>query len=232
MRRGIVIVGILLLVIGLILVVLPFLQSTSYNIPPYPSSNTLSPQIVGSGSMSVSWSGASSNTHVVVFPCSGGVCSAQSTPIVNQSGASGSFSFNVQGGSSYAVTEFGSAAPVAATITISGFTYGQIAGIALLVVGAALAVVGFRARPRGAPAEEPVSAPVESPAPQPSPSATPASPPVPEVIYGSEPSPAPAASTSAAGTRPSRTCGSCGTVNEPWITNCRKCKRPLASTSQ
>lgn len=231
MRRGLLIVGIILLVIGLILVVLPFLQSTSYNIPQYPSSTTVTPQIVGSGSLTVSWNGASSNTHVVVFPCNGGTCSAQSTPLVNQSGASGSFSFNVQGGSSYAITEFGSAAPVPATITVGGLSYGQLAGIALLIVGVALALVGARSRSRSIAPEEP-SAPVERPAPEATATPVAASPPVPEVIYGSDASTAAPPSASSAAGRPSRTCGNCGTVNEPWITNCRKCKRPLASTSQ
>ncbi|MCI4351505.1 MAG: hypothetical protein L3K15_08350, partial [Thermoplasmata archaeon] len=27
-------------------------------------------------------------------------------------------------------------------------------------------------------------------------------------------------------------CGFCGTPNEPWITQCRKCKRPLSSTGK
>ncbi|HEV2429843.1 MAG TPA: hypothetical protein VGV64_08405 [Thermoplasmata archaeon] len=41
----------------------------------------------------------------------------------------------------------------------------------------------------------------------------------------------PAAAPSRSGpARAGLTCRSCGTVNEPWLTNCRKCKRPLQFT--
>lgn len=48
-----------------------------------------------------------------------------------------------------------------------------------------------------------------------------------------EESPAPAPNPPSAGptaSRPVLVCRTCGTVNEPWITHCRSCKRPLQST--
>lgn len=38
------------------------------------------------------------------------------------------------------------------------------------------------------------------------------------------------ANPSARGQRPSLICPKCGTANEPWLTNCRKCKRALVTT--
>jgi hypothetical protein len=50
----------------------------------------------------------------------------------------------------------------------------------------------------------------------------------PEQLYGAnDPSPAAA---KAPGQRPYIKCASCGTMNEPWLHNCRWCKRPLEST--
>ena len=42
---------------------------------------------------------------------------------------------------------------------------------------------------------------------------------------------APASSSPTPGTaRPNLVCATCGTINEPWLTYCRSCKRPLLST--
>ena len=251
MRRGLVVAGIVLLLIGVVLAVLPFLQMTSTVIPEAGIDNTgynsITPNFVGSGTITVSWSGATSSTHIVVYPCSGG-CSFSATPIVNVSGDSGSFSFTAQGGSSYAMTEYGSSQPVSATVSTSGLTFLGVAGIALLVVGLILVVLGVRARARVAPEEMPESAPVEGPAemapPVPAPEvsgpavvAAPVAeePPEHQLYVPAEPQPAPgrvqSSSVKGSGSnKPARKCPNCGTINEPWITNCRKCKRPLATT--
>ncbi len=237
MRRGVFAIGIVLLIIGVVLVALPLLTPTTFNIPASPSALEITPNLVGSGSATISWSGAASTTQITVYSCPGGTCSAAGSTLASVTGASGSVTFSVQAGSTYAVTATGTSAPVAAKMTLSGISPGQLLGVGLLVVGAILALLGYRAQPRAPPAEAAPAAPVETPFSTASPEisgpvvvASTAE----ETTYPSGPlgasggseSPTPAAS----GSRPSRKCGHCGTLNEAWITNCRKCKRPLAST--
>lgn len=90
------------------------------------------------------------------------------------------------------------------------------------------------------PAEEPAPvtpAPAPPPAPPAPPRAAPSPPPRPVVKVPAPPtstprvsSAAPARGPAAGSTRPPIKCGNCGTMNEPWLTNCRWCKRPLAFT--
>jgi hypothetical protein len=238
MRKGRVIVGIILVVIGLVLAVVPFFESASVNVPQDPLAYNFSPNIIGSGTVTISWSGGSAGTSIEVLPCSGGTCYGQSTPLASGSGSSGTLSFSAQGGSSYALTETNSTSTVTAKVTISGLQPLELIGIAVVVVGAFFAVLGLR-RPRSTRAAAPEVAPTETylappPAsetvmtgPQAMPSAAPSQP-VEETVV--EAPPAPSSVPPGGSGRPSRKCGHCGTMNEPWITNCRKCKRPLAST--
>ena len=239
MRRGLLVGGILLLLIGVVLVVLPLLNSASVTIPHYNGDIQVTPSILGSGTMSLKWSGGSASTFVAVFACDSSGCSTANAPIANSSGASGTLTASVKGGTTYAITEFGSAPTVDATISFSGLTATQIGGIALLVVGAALAFVGWRSAPRPArdhstATAEPLIAAVAAGATSPTPNmvATPYS--MPEVPAGrtEQMEYLPPASTSPVpgSTRAARKCAHCGAMNEPWITNCRSCQRPLAST--
>lgn len=231
MRRGLVIAGIVLLLIGVVLAVLPLLQTSAIDIPAYPSDNTITPNMIGPGSITITWSGAPSSTHVVVFPCSGGTCSGSATPIANVSGGSGTITFTASSGSSYAVTEFNGGASVSGTVKVGGLVALQLIGIVLLVIGLVLVVLGLRGRARAPAPEsvEPAPAPVETGVMgNPTESAS-----APEAVYMAPPSTAASASPGGSpGARANRQCASCGTMNEPWITNCRKCKRPLASTGQ
>ena len=90
---------------------------------------------------------------------------------------------------------------------------------------------GFEAAAPAAAAPEPPAAPVSppprpAPSPPPRPAATVAVPPSAPRVTSAPPARPPAAGSARAPLK----CANCGTMNEPWLTNCRWCKRPLAST--
>ncbi|MHB8351252.1 MAG: hypothetical protein ACYDFT_00930 [Thermoplasmata archaeon] len=254
MRRGILIAGIVVLVIGILLLVLSFAvqaspQSTS--MPVYPNYLSLTPTTIGSASVTVSWSAASAGT--TVYLTFGTPTCANPSSVVGQCrGASGSFSASLSPGNTYALYACSDAAGGSLSTTTSGFSILGIIGIVVAVVGAIVAVVGVRARPKVATSTS--AAPEENAAPEASPyfvprpmtaqeagSASTGTTPIGMQEGAQEParfmpaydpgSPKPPSTAPAPGeARPSRTCVFCGAVNESWITNCRKCKRPLSST--
>jgi hypothetical protein len=284
MRRGLFIVGIVLLVVGAILfgwAFFTFASDSSQTVPNIQSQSieTLTPPPgFGTYTFSASWSGAPASTSVYVVPCSTSDCStvAIGGAIASGSGSSGSLSATMSPGTTYAIfaaQSSGPATPVTVTYHFSGFTDLMLIGVIVLVLGVVIAVIGARLSPRVVPVpvattteEETTSAPAapyaipakitpssatnsapSTPAARPAtPPARAPTPPVPapasladeEPEVGTTPRFMPASSasdgtaspTSRTGSRPDRTCTFCGTVNEPWITNCRKCKRPLAST--
>ncbi len=220
------ILGIVVLVIGVLILALSYTVFDQYSetIPNTSASGSilvLTPQILGGGTVKLSWSGASSNTSVTVFGCTDSTCSSLSstTPVAKGTGGSGSLSFSVSGYSAYAVAETGNPGSLSATAAVEGLSVLGVIGIVLAIVGAILVAIPVRAR---APVMEDDS------------TAAP-----PEDEEGAEETvvaaaPAPAAAASAApgpGARPPIKCANCGTMNEPWITNCRWCKRPLTSTA-
>ncbi len=77
-----------------------------------------------------------------------------------------------------------------------------------------------------APPPEPILPPTFTPTPRP----PPPRPRAPEPEEEAPLAPPPTAPAPAGTGRPPLVCGYCGTVNEPWLTVCRKCKRALLST--
>lgn len=259
MRKGILIVGIVLLVLGLIAIAIPFATETQSSALPAGSGIAYSPtSLVTSGTLTVSWSGAAATTVVSVYTCSSSSCSnAASNPsIAHGTGSSGSFSVSVSPGTYYEISQSGSS-EFLISLQTTGIAYAEVVGIALVVVGVVVAILGFRAQPRArpAPAPEPEvqnevvmpapmspvtdAAPVEMTADEehrqqyvlPASKAQATADDVQVVIPGKPPSsdtPPP----TAPGGRPPIRCASCGTWNEPWLDVCRWCKRPLSHTGQ
>ncbi|HUI38164.1 MAG TPA: hypothetical protein VLY85_00875 [Thermoplasmata archaeon] len=157
MRRGLVVAGAVVAVVGLLLVVASVAingASTSQTIPAG-SALTLTPNGVGSIGLSGSWSGGTSDTKVYLVTGTP-ACPSPTGVVASGSGASGSFSATLQSGTQYSVfacTPDGYQA-VSFSYTSSGITYLVVIGIVVLVVGAILAVVGVRAKPKAAPVPE------------------------------------------------------------------------------
>lgn len=244
-----------MLVIGVLLLLVAFgLQAApqTTNLPVLPSYLSITPTAIGGTSVTISWSAASPQT--IVYLTSGTPsCVGPASVVGTGSGASGSFTASLSSGTTYALYACSPTTSGSLSTTTVGLTYLAVIGIVVTIVGAIVAVLGFRARPKAvAPASsppsdesaEPEAAPYTVPRPMTAQEAGSAStgttpvgmrqdPPEPvRFMPAYDPGPTnPSASAPAGGTpRPSRTCVFCGTVNESWITNCRKCKRPLSST--
>ena len=227
MNRGLVITGVVLLVLGVATAGYSIAAPHTATIYLYPTDTNPFPQVLTPSTLTLSWSGGSSSTSVELFECPTSACDRIASVLVNQSGASGSFTATLQPGQTYALTAFGSTS-VSASFTVSGLTVLVLVGLVLAIVGVVVMVLGWT-RKRRAPAEpveawESTAASGAAPAPPERAAETAAQA---EASAASSSTPAPAES----GGRANRQCGHCGTMNEPWITNCRKCKRPLASTS-
>jgi hypothetical protein len=263
MRKGVFVAGIVLLFIGGLIVGISFLTDSSSNTIPSPATHqalTFSPNFIGSGTVALSWSDATSQFRFQVYQCASSSCSApaSSSPVANGAGASGTVSFTASGGQYFLIDaqQNGDAVPV--TITLSGgLTPLLLVGIVVAVLGAAVAFLGYRAKAKPKTIYEEDHAPkrdsfvttsmpftgeqeataasagsaasassrerTESPE-----STSPVyfQPAEGQESYGSnEPAAAPKG-----GVRPPIKCPSCGAMNEPWITNCRNCRRPLSST--
>jgi hypothetical protein len=227
MRKGLLVVGIILLIIGLLAAGLTFQQSSSVTIPQSPSAEVATLGSVTAGSMTVSWSGGTSASVIDVY--AGSACGSGSA-VASGTGGSGSFTFSVTGGATYALCT--TAGPtVSATIQIDGFVPVTFVGIVLAAIGAFLLVVGIMAKPRtrAAPSEVAPATPAAGAGPRraqmpSSPSASP------EGDQGYIMQAAPVAPDVAQGNRPMIKCASCGTLNQPWLHNCRQCQRALTST--
>ena len=253
MRRGLFIVGLVLAILGAGLLAWGVIQTmTSVSAPDFASTGSAPcvsfPSMVSSGPVTVSWSGADSSTSVHVIEFGPGGCSTPTGTTWTQNGSSGSLSFTAQVGNAYAITQTGNSG-LTLNVQIGAITYTQIIGAVLLVPGAALAGLGAGMRPKvrpedamaetaAAPEETAETAPSASPAayaaPPPPPPASGAAAPgaaVAGAAAGSAAASAPAAPAAPTDTgRPPILCGHCGKWNEPWLSTCRYCKRPLMST--
>jgi hypothetical protein len=260
MRAGPLVAGVIALLFGVLLIAVTFLSSSVtvpasggfVPVTPHtlvggslsvawsgaPSSTTIAVYHCGSVCAFTSQTG-----------CSGMPCTAAGGPAATGQGSSGSLSVSVTSGSSYAILAQGTAQPVSATTTVTGLTLLMLLGVILALLGIVLLVLargGAAKAPLGAseeadeesPEEEddgirweaPVAPPpvvVAAPPPQPAPRRAYVAPPPPPREEPEEEEAAPAAPFKA---RPTIICAKCGTPNEPWITQCRKCKRPLSST--
>ncbi|HEV2520394.1 MAG TPA: hypothetical protein VGX00_07250 [Thermoplasmata archaeon] len=261
MRKGLFAGGIAVVILGALLVGVAFLLASSSLTIPNPSTNQaleFSPNFIGSGTVTVSWSGATSQFRFHISQCENSACSSLSqAPVANGAGASGSVSFGASGGQTFVVLPTGNANAVPVTVALSGgLTPLLLIGIIVLVLGAVVALLGYRAKAKpkveyeddAAPQREmfrvsatPFTGVQQGPAatassasPQYRPEAPENSGPVyfqpaeGQESYGSNAPATPAAPSG--GARPPIKCSSCGAMNEPWITNCRNCRRPLSST--
>lgn len=257
MRKGILVVGVIvaLLGVGLLLLGLAGLStSTSMPSPQTHQVLQITPGLVGSGSATLTWSGANSSFRFSVYQCSDSSCNSQasSTPLAEGAGASGSTSFDVSGGTTYAivVTSLVTSNSVPVTIALSGISVAELLGIIVLALGAVVAVLGFllKAKPKrvaaAAPAPEPMFVTKPFTGSQEASVTSVAPPPVrveprhegsEKPVFFEQPEGEAAAATGPSGptpgsNRPPITCSHCGTLNEPWLVNCRKCRRPLSRT--
>jgi uncharacterized membrane protein len=231
MRKGLFVVGIVLLLIGAAVA-----GYANFRTAPETLTDTgvleVTPFLIGSGTLTVSWSGASSSTTVSVYDCSNNACAGASPPptLASATGASGSIAVSVSSGKTYGIAESGDANGVSANLGISGLSGLVLGGIILVIIGVLLVALSFRAkRARAAPVSMAAAPAVASDVYT---SDTPMN--TGGTGFESPPTtdPTAAAAAGVTGGRANRVCTSCGTVNEPWLTNCRKCKRPLANTGQ
>ena len=220
MRKGLLVAGIIVLVLGVLLAAYGFavLNTSSVTIPGNGSVEEFSVPSVGSAGVTISWSGAPSGTTVNVVQCEN-ACQTLGSETAAGSGSTGSVSFTASSGTTYGIYATGASNGVPSTVKVTGITILDLIGIVLLVLGAVLALLGVRMKAR-APRPEPMAAPM--------PAAVDA--PADDDVTVVAPPPSQAAVAPVAGQRANLTCSHCGTVNEPWLTNCRKCKRPLTST--
>ncbi|HTT26355.1 MAG TPA: hypothetical protein VMH90_05280 [Thermoplasmata archaeon] len=258
------ILGVLVVVLGIVIVGLGFTSLFAQSVTAYPPNSgevqTVTPQIYGGGSLMVSWNGAGPGTVVTLYNC-GSACPLDPAALAalpkagSGSGASGSFSASVTGGTTYGLVENGTASSLVTTTQAVGLTTLDLIGIVIAIVGVILIALPMR-RPAGSgeeaamaneSAEENLGATMPAPealepapvtptpvAAAPAPSPEPESPPPEAPVSVRSPAPAVSSDVSAAQAnargRPNLTCAHCGAVNEPWITNCRRCKRPLSKT--
>ncbi|GEM_PF-1954716 len=211
MRKGLVVVGIVLLLLGALMLGYGYTATQTSAVPPG-ACLQITPTSIGSDPVTISWSGGDSSTTVTLYSASSD-CSS-TTVVASGTGASGSFTATLASGSTYGIETTGS---VNVTVANHGLSILELLGALLLVIGVILAVFGARAKPKNRPA--PVAA---------APSGETGT----VAAEGGSEMPAPAAAGTAAGGRPPRVCNYCGTSNDPWLTNCRQCKRPLATTGQ
>lgn len=221
-------------------------QSTT--IPAWTNFQTVTANTVGPASISVSWHGGSSGTQVYLAQCTNGACTTYNPPVVGH-GSSGSISSSGPSGS-YRLWENFTTNGVAGSYTVSGITLYEVIGFLVIPAGVILVAVGavLKAKPKlvyqepeqedafkigpSIPTAEvtPTQAPGPARAAAPPVEYRPERPEPPRFMKESEPYTPSAPSPNAPGDRPMRVCPNCGTSNEPWITNCRNCKRPLSQT--
>ncbi|MCI4349434.1 MAG: hypothetical protein L3J93_04370 [Thermoplasmata archaeon] len=214
------------------------------------------PGLVGSGSITMSWNGAPSAFRFQIYQCSDATCAQRgTTPVATGGGSSGTVSFDVNSGTTYVVLAQANTNAVPSTWQLTGLTFLSLIGIVIAIGGGALAFAGYRMKaPRRAtlaateaPEQREMfstkpfkdlqvgaasqfvgehSERVRAGAAQPS-GPVYFQPSEPEELYGAGDTPTAAP---AKGVRPPVKCSYCGEMNEPWITNCRRCRRPMTST--
>lgn len=230
------IIGIVVLLLGVLLIALGFtvFNTISNSVPDYRATGgsmvELTPQVYGSASTSITWSGANSGTTVTLYACPDSSCSGAPfsnlsvlTQLGTGTGGSGSFSASLQGGHTYLLAETGTPGGVACTATVTGFGLSFILGLVIAIIGLILVVLPSKAKAPTPESEEEAGSAGASPAAAVAPESPGA-----ERVYSNI---APTVNPEPSSQRANLKCAHCGTMNEPWITNCRSCKRPLASTS-
>jgi hypothetical protein len=185
MRPGLLVAGIVVLVIGVALLLVPVIPQTSETVrstsnTPYYEGSVSGYSLTGTTVVSVTWSTNSSvAVTVLAAACSGGCTNiSQVSGVTSENGTTGSFTLNQPNGGSVLMGEvYGGPTPVSVTfkITTSLGTVGTILvvlGILLLIAGA---VLGRRAKPAATTTPPAAPAVTESP-PPPGSSGTPPTP--------------------------------------------------------
>jgi hypothetical protein len=229
MRKGPVIIGIVLLILGLIIAVAAMPPAQNITLGPG-SAVQITPNTVGSDKVTVSWSGAATGTTVDIASGTPS-CSSTGNVLASGGGTTGSVSATLTSGTAYSVFECGlggtpASNSLSTTLTQSGISILQVIGVVLAIVGVVLLVVGWRSKTKAAaPREvaEGMTAGVGTGM------MGLANPDTETTAYAA---PATQSSPVAGSSRANLVCSSCGTVNEPWLTNGRQCTRPLANTGQ
>jgi uncharacterized membrane protein len=165
MRRGVVIGGVVLVVIGLLMVTGGYLlASASANaVIPAGSELSISPSGATGGTFSGSWSNATSGTTVYIVTGTAS-CVSPTGVVAKSGGASGSISASLSVGTTYQIyaCALGSPSAVTLTYTYIGLSWLMVIGIVLAVIGIILIVMGARVRrPDAAKAASPPT--IESP---------------------------------------------------------------------
>ncbi|MCI4324673.1 MAG: hypothetical protein L3K00_02135 [Thermoplasmata archaeon] len=231
MRKGLVIVGAVLLIIGVLAAGLTFQQTNTVAVPVAPSAAGATLNTLIDGTMTVSWSGGNSNETFSVYDCPNADCASSGSAIAVGHGGSGSLSFAVDSGGTYAFSVTNGPG-VTATVQTDGFVILTFVGIILAALGSFLLVVGIVAKPRVRAAPMEVAPPAAAEAPPSFAGETAgqtwvAGPSGPETIMKARVETPQAAQ----GSQQYIKCASCGTMNEPWLHNCRWCQRALESTA-
>jgi hypothetical protein len=231
MRKGLVIIGIVLLILGVLAAGLTFQQSSSVAVPVSPNAVAATLNTVVDGTMTVSWSGGTSGETFNVYDCPAANCLNSGNPIATGHGASGSLSFAVASGATYGFSVMGGPS-VSATVQTDGFVILTFVGIIMAAIGAFLLVIGIVAKPRVRTAPSEVAPPTAPDAPPSFAGETAgqtwvAGPRGPETIMKARVE----AEQPAQGSQQYIKCASCGTMNEPWLHNCRWCQRALETTA-
>jgi predicted RNA-binding Zn-ribbon protein involved in translation (DUF1610 family) len=234
MRKGILILGVILVVVGALIALAGFYVNQAPQNAQIESTYelVLTPNSIGSETVSITWSGGAAGTVVyLVQSATQPTCPASGETIIAQgTGVSGSLSATLSPGTNYGLYACNgpSGAAIAVTWSVVGLSWGILIGIIVAVVGILVAVVGMRAKSRAPAVVAPTEAYVAVSGEPVNVDPEPFSPSETTVMTGSSTAPA----ETAAGYRPPRICPSCGTSNDVWLTNCRKCKRPLGTTNQ
>jgi uncharacterized membrane protein len=185
MRTGLFIVGVILLILGAVLIAVPLIPSSSSFTAYNGSTSTIpfniytaSPLIPTSAHLS--WT-SPTNTSFEAWTCSNAVTSSElqnvstqaefnakcgtTTVVANTSGTSGSYSFTIPGGGSLVYTAFsfggtGSTAPSVST-TLTGTE--PLAGLALVILGVILLILGVALKSKKQKAAAIAAAPASPP---------------------------------------------------------------------
>jgi hypothetical protein len=170
MRVGFVVVGVVLIILAAVLMFIPIIQVASQTIgtlQPY-EANVTGYSITGSIPATVTWS-SSSTVSIDVATCtsvtSSNQCSGTVNTLPNQTGTSGTFSFNVPSGGAVVVAVL-SGGSASITVKLAQSTIGLI----LLIVGIVLLLVGLVFGRKKAAAPVPTTtppAPTSAPPPPP-----------------------------------------------------------------
>ncbi len=168
MRRGIVVAGIVLLIIGFVLTFVPVVPQTSETVysdsyaPDYHAHIT-EYSLTGNIAVAVSWT---ANASVVILAaalsCQGSGCPNESitqvSGLINQSGTSGSFTLQQPSGGSFIMGIWSTAGNVSASATFKLTTAITEIGALFVIIGVLLLIVGLVLRRK-------VKAPAATPGP-------------------------------------------------------------------